>query len=227
MVDTPDIATIAALIGDRARAAMLASLMAGRALTATELARTAGVSKQTASSHLTKLVGAQLAAVERDGRHRYFRLAGHDVASVIEDLTRLAARTGALQPAPGPADEALRRARVCYDHLAGEFGVLLFDGLTQRGLLRARGRQVTLTEQGAHFFAEFGIEAAALESTRRPVCLPCLDWSTRRHHLAGALGAALLHRFHALGWARTQKGTRIIRFSAAGERALRARFAPR
>jgi len=128
---TPDIATIASLIGDRARATMLMCLMAGRSLTATELASAARVTKQTASSHLSKLVDARLAAVESVGRHRYFRLADHDVATVIEHLMGLARRVGAIQVDSGPLDPALRKARVCYDHLAGELGVLVFDSLRQ------------------------------------------------------------------------------------------------
>lgn len=224
---TPDIATIASLIGDRARATILMCLMAGRALTATELARAARVTKQTASSHLSKLVGARLVAVESVGRHRYFRLADHDVGTVIEDLVGLADRVGAIQVESGPLDPALRKARVCYDHLAGDFGVLVFDSLRQRGLLRTVGKSVMITAEGERFFRDMGIDIAALERGRRPLCLACLDWSARRPHLAGAVGAAILNRFFALGWARVQKGTRVVLFSASGERSLRARFTHR
>ena len=221
---TPDIAAIASLIGDRARATILMCLMAGRALTATELARAARVSKQTASSHLSKLVNARLVFVESVGRHRYFRLAGHDVGTVVEDLVGLAHRVGAIQVDSGPVDPALLKARVCYDHLAGEFGVLVFDSLRQQGLLRTAGKKVTLTVQGERFCRELGIDTAALERGRRPLCLACLDWSARRHHLAGALGAGILNRLIALGWARLQKGTRVVLFSASGERSLRTQF---
>lgn len=224
MANTPDIAAVAGLIGDRARAAMLMCLMAGRSLTATELARAAGVTKQTGSSHLSKLVDARLVAVESVGRNRYFRLADHDVGAVIEQLIGLADRVGAVHVDSGPADPALRKARVCYDHLAGELGVLVFDSLKQRGFVRADGTRPALTEDGARFCQAFGIDLADLERRRRPLCLACLDWSVRRHHLAGALGAALLGRCYALGWARPKKGTRVVLFSALGERALRARF---
>lgn len=224
MADTPDIATIASLIGDRARATILMGLMAGRALTATELARAARVTKQTASSHLAKLVNAQLVAVENVGRHRYFRLADHDVGTVIEDLMGLAHRVGAIQVDSGPLDPALRKARVCYDHLAGELGVLVFDSLRQQGCLRTEEKRLGLTEQGERFCRGLGIDLATLERRRRPLCLACLDWSVRRHHLAGALGAAILNRFFAFGWARSHKGTRVVSFSASGERSLRARF---
>ncbi|HEV8454998.1 MAG TPA: winged helix-turn-helix domain-containing protein [Gemmatimonadales bacterium] len=224
MGDTPDIATIAGLIGDRARAAILMALMAGRSLTATELARAAGVTKQTASSHLSKLVAARLAAVESAGRHRYFRLADRDVAAVLENLAGLAHRVGATRVDSGPADPALRKARVCYDHLAGELGVLVFDGLEQQGFLSSEEEQLTLTESGRTFCQGLGIDVGALERGRRPLCLTCLDWSIRRPHLAGALGAAILSRVYALGWARPHRATRVVSFSPAGERSLRARF---
>lgn len=227
MVDTPDIAAIGRLIGDRARATILMALMAGRALTATELARAAAVTKQTASSHLSKLVEARLVAVENVGRHRYFRLANHDVGAVIENLVGLAHRLGAVQVTSGPADPAMRRARVCYDHLAGELGVLVFDSLRQQHLIHADGTALALTGTGESFAETLGVDIAAIERRRRPMCLSCLDWSVRRQHLAGALGAALLDRFFALRWAAQVKGTRTVIFSAVGERALRARFAYR
>jgi predicted transcriptional regulator len=196
-------------------------------LTATELSRAANVTKQTASSHLSKLVNARLVAVESVGRHRYFRLTDHDVASVVEGLVGLAQRVGAMHVESGPPDPALRKARVCYDHLAGDFGVLVFDGLRQQGALRTAGKRVTLTDRGDEFCQSMGIDLAALERGRRPLCLACLDWSARRPHLAGALGAAILDRVFELGWARRSKGTRVVLFSALGERAVRARFGHR
>jgi DNA-binding transcriptional ArsR family regulator len=224
---TPDVATIASLIGDRARADILMCLMAGRALTATELASAARVTKQTASAHLSKLVKARLLAVESVGRHRYFRLTDTDVATVLEDLAGLAHRAGAMQVDTGPSDPALRKARVCYDHLAGELGVRVYDSLRQRGFLRVAKKKVTLTEQGEDFCREMGIDLDELERGKRPLCLACLDWSVRRHHLAGALGAEFLRRFLALGWARPRKGTRIVTFSAVGEQSLLSRFSLR
>lgn len=224
MADAPDIASVASLIGDRARATMLMCLMAGRSHTATELARAANVTKQTASSHLSKLVLAHLVAVESIGRNRYFRLADHDVGTVIEHLTGLAERTGAMHIDTGPQDPALRKARVCYDHLAGELGVLVFDSLTQQGCLQAGDEGLALTTDGERFCDAMGVDLSAMARRRRPLCLPCLDWSVRRHHLAGALGGALLQRFFALGWAHPKKGTRVVIFSVVGERSLRNRF---
>jgi len=220
----PDISHVASLVGDPARANMLTALMSGKALTATELAHEAGVTAQTASAHLAKLEAGGLVATEKQGRHRYFQLSGEDVADVLEGLMGLAARTGHLRTRTGPRDPALRRARVCYDHLAGDLGVGLYDGLRRNGYIANGGGEVILTPAGARSLGEFGIELCKLEDRRRPLCKTCLDWSARRSHLAGSLGAALLDRFYALKWARREKDSRIVTFSSSGERELRRRF---
>jgi DNA-binding transcriptional ArsR family regulator len=224
MKDGPNIVGIAALIGDHARAEILTALTTGQALTATELAGVAGVTKQTVSAHLAKLLEARLVAVESQGRHRYFRLDNRDVAQLLESLMGVAYRTGAVRLRASPREPALRKARVCYDHLAGELGVLVFDGLEQRRLLRTGSDGLRLTRNGQRFFAGIGIDSEALVSRRRPLCRACLDWSVRRHHLAGALGAALLDRCFELGWARRAKDSRVVNFSPSGEQALRERF---
>jgi DNA-binding transcriptional ArsR family regulator len=223
MKDGPSIVGIAALIGDRARADILTALLAGPALTATELAAEAGVTKQTTSAHLAKLLEARLIAVESQGRHRYFRLADRDVAQLLEDLMGVAFRAGAVRLRASPREPALRKARVCYDHLAGELGVQIYDSLERRRLLRSGRNGLELSRQGEQFFGDLGIDLEAL-ARRRPLCRACLDWSARRHHLAGALGAALLGRLVALGWARVAKNSRVVSFSASGEGALRERF---
>ena len=225
MNDGPSIVRIAALLGDTARAEMLTALMGGQALTATELAQVANLTKQTVSAHLSKLVAAGLLAVESQGRHRYFRLAAPDVAELLESLMGVAFRAGALPLQPGPREPAMRKARVCYDHLAGELGVLVYDGLVAKKLLRGEGDGWTLTRRGEDAFAKLGVDVAAAKAERRPLCRPCLDWSARRHHLAGALGAALLQRCLELGWCKRSRGSRVVAFSPQGERALRARFA--
>ena len=225
MKDGPSIVRIAALIGDHARADVLTALMADRALTATELAAIAGVTKQTISAHLAKLRGAGLLSVEHQGRHRYFRLADHDVAQLLESLMGVAFRTGAVRLRSSPREPALRKARVCYDHLAGEFGVLAFEALLARRVFKSEANGLTLTNAGAAWFAELGIDAAAAASKRRAFCRPCLDWGERRHHLGGALGTALLERLFALGWARRAKDSRIVSFTPKGELAFRALFA--
>jgi DNA-binding transcriptional ArsR family regulator len=224
MKDGPNIVGIAALIGDHARAEMLTALLTGQALTATELAHVANVTKQTASAHLGRLLQAQLLAVEVQGRHRYFRLADRDVAHLLEILMGVAYRVGAVRLRSSPREPALRKARVCYDHLAGELGVLVFDSLEQRRYLRTGGAEPELTGPGHKFCADLGIDLEALARQRRPLCRACLDWSMRRHHLSGSIGAALLSRCLDLGWARRAKGSRVVNFSVAGEKALRARF---
>ena len=225
MKDGPNIVRIAALIGDRARADILTALATGQALTATELGNVAGVTKQTMSTHLAKLVDGRLLAVENQGRHRYFRLADRDVAELIEQLMGVAYRTGAVRLRASPREPALRYARVCYDHLAGDLGVLAFDSLEQQRVLKRSGDALLVTKLGAAFWRNIGIDVDALSKERRPLCRACLDWSVRRHHLAGALGAALLRRCFELGWARRAKGSRVVSFTPHGERAFREKFA--
>src|SRR5215510_11538366 len=188
MKEGPNIVRIAALVGDHARAEILTALMAGQALTATELAGLAGVTKQTISTHLAKLLDARLLVVEAQGRHRYFRLANRDVAELLESLMQVAFRAGAVRLRSSPREPALRKARICYDHLAGELGVLAYDSLEDRRFLRSSGERLDVTARGREFFAEFGIDVEALAHRRRVLCRTCLDWSVRRHHLAGALG---------------------------------------
>lgn len=221
MKDGPHIAGIASLIGDRARADILTALMGGQALTATELSEVAAVNKGTASVHLGKLVEGKLVEVESQGRHRYFRLANDDVAELLESLMGVAYRAGALRLKSSPREPAMRKARVCYDHLAGDLGVYAFDRFQKRRFLRHGEAGLELTPAGERFCAGLGIDPAAHGGSRRPACRLCLDWSERRHHLAGSVGAALLQRYYALGWARREKGSRVVSFSAAGEKRLR------
>ncbi|MCB1387583.1 MAG: winged helix-turn-helix transcriptional regulator [Rhodobacteraceae bacterium] len=226
MKEGPDIARIAALIGDPARANMLTALMAGRALTARELAAEAGITAQTASSHLARLQAGGLVTERREGRHKYVTLAGDEVAGVLEALMGLAAGTGQLRTRTGPRDAALRKARVCYNHLAGDMGTRLYDSLRVRGLIAEEDEVVTLTPEGADWMTGFGIDVEALVRGRAPLCRACLDWSERRTHLAGALGRALLARVEALGWARRDGATRVVSFTPAGEAAFAKTLAP-
>lgn len=229
MRNGPDIAAIAALMGDPARSHMLTALMSGQALTATELAQEARVTAQTASSHLAKLVSGGLIEPDKQGRHRYYRLSDPDVADLIERLIGVAARTGHLRTRVGPRDPELREARACYDHLAGHLGVALFDGILARKLLKKRGGTLEVTPSGRAAFEAFGIDLSALDRQKRPMCRACLDWSERRDHLAGGLGAALLQRFIALRWATRPPGSRVVRFSPRGRQLLSDAFseAPR
>ncbi|WEX09373.1 helix-turn-helix transcriptional regulator [Chelativorans sp. AA-79] len=213
-----DLAQIGSLVGDPARANMLAALMGGTALTASELALEAGVTLPTASAHLAKLTGGGLTRMAQQGRHRYYALADQSVAAMLESITGVAAAFGPKRVLPGPRDKAMREARVCYDHLAGEMGVTMLDSFIRKGLVLIRGEGVELSEEGAAYFAAVGIDLDKLKRSRRPVCRTCLDWSVRRAHLAGGLGAAVLDRILALDWARREAESRIVRFTPMGKR---------
>jgi hypothetical protein len=197
--------------------------MSGTALTASELASEAGVTAQTASSHLAKLEAGGLISAVKQGRHRYFRLGDADVAEMLEKMIGVAARAGHLRTRSGPAEPALRKARVCYDHLAGEMGVQMFEALVKARHLSLRGNQVSLTRSGEKFAADFGMNLP--EASRRPLCRTCLDWSQRRTHLAGALGAALLDKFYGLKWARRAGDSRAVVFTPLGEAKFNRLFA--
>lgn len=220
----PDIARIAALVGDPARANILQALMAGKALTSSELAAEAGITAATVSSHLSKLEEADLVAVTPQGRHRYWRLKSHEVAELLEALAGIAAQTGQLRTRTGPKEPALRKARICYDHLAGDYGVMLYEALKKKKLFALEEGELKLSKAGRKFCGEFGIDLPSLETSRRPLCRDCLDWSVRKSHLAGSLGAALLTRIQDLGWARRDRTSRVIAFTPPGERAFLKAF---
>lgn len=225
MVSTNRIAEIGALIGDPARAAFLMALMDGQALTASELARAAGVTPQTASSHLARLTAANLLAVETQDRHRYHRLANADIATMLEGLMQIAA---ANLPVPrkvvvGPRDAALRRARTCYDHFAGRLGVAIAEALAAQGAIAFDDDAGVITKRGLAFLAGHGIALDAAGS-RRPLCRPCLDWSERRPHVAGRLGKAICGHFMDAGLVRRIKDTRAVEVTPKGRQALREVF---
>ncbi len=211
------IAEVANLIGDAARANMLSALMSGQALTAGELARYAGVTPQTTSGHLGKLMQANLISVEKQGRHRYYRLASPEVAQAVHALMSLAA-TGPKRYHPvGPKDKALRLARTCYDHMAGRLAVALADALVEKRYVVLCDGAGLVTEEGRRFFCDFGLELEKATRGKRPLCRTCLDWSERRPHLAGWLGAALLDRSLALGWVSRMSENRALRLTRSGE----------
>lgn len=218
------IAGVAALIGDAARANILSSLMGGKALTAGELARHAGVTPQTTSGHLAKLADAELIAVERQGRHRYYRLASPEIAEAMQALMAVAASGPRRHHPTGPRDEALRMARTCYDHIAGRLGLALADSLRERGLVATDDGAGLVTDDGMRFFAEFGIDLSRGRPSGRPLCRTCLDWSERRPHLAGRLGAALLDRLLELKWVANVPDSRALRVTGAGQRGLAMTF---
>ena len=220
MKNGPDIAALASLIGDPARANILAALMGGKALTAGECAAEAGISAPAASGHLAKLLEAGLLVVLVQGRHRYYNLAGPDIAEAVETLMGLAARVGLKRTRPGPREATMRKARFCYDHLAGETATTLFACLVDRGLLVAKPEGIGLSLRGRSRFLAEGIDLAALESKPRPLCRACLDWSERRPHLAGTVGAAIAKFAIERGWCWREAASRAVHFSPAGERAL-------
>jgi DNA-binding transcriptional ArsR family regulator len=224
MKDGPTIAPIGFLAGDPARANMLLALMSGKALTATELANEAGIAPSTASAHLAKLETGGLIAGVAQGRHKYFRLADHDVAELLEKMTGVAARAGHIRTRPGPSDVRIRKARVCYDHLAGEMGVDLMTALQAQAYLIDVDDKLDLTASGCAFLSVLGIDLERLSRARRPVCKSCLDWSQRRFHLAGGLGAEILRHIYAVGWAKPDTASRAVLFNRTGEQAFRRTF---
>lgn len=224
MLSTSALAETAALVGDPARAGMLLALMGGRALTAGELARVAGVTPQTASGHLARLSAAGLLATQRQGRHHYHRLASPAVARMLEGIIEVTAAEGGTPRrtvVTGPRDGAMRAARTCYDHLAGRLGVALADSLVERGHLELSPEGGAVTDAGVAFLRDFGID---LDAAPRVFCRPCLDWSERRLHVGGTLGAALASRCFALGWLRRAESSRAVSVTRAGERGLRDTF---
>lgn len=213
-----DIAPIAGLLADRARVEMLWAVSDGRHLSAGSLAEVGQVSPSAATAHLTKLVSAGLLAVERQGRRRLYRLANPTVIAALEALAAVA-------PAPRAASRAptqLHLARTCFDHLAGALGVRVTDVLIARGAIVLSDDAYTITASGEGTFAELGVDTKAVASgTRRAVARPCLDWSERRHHLAGALGAALISRWIAAEWFERLPDTRALTVTPQGRRGFR------
>lgn len=223
MVTVASIAEIASLVGDPARAAMLQALMDGRALTASELAGVGGVAPQTASGHLKRLAEAGLIGVAVQGRHRYHRLATPNVARLLENLMQVAADA---KPAPirvGPRDEALRFARTCYDHIAGRLGVALAEAMAREGWIELDDEAGLVTPKGLDRLGAIGV---ALDGAKRkaPQCRPCLDWSERRFHVAGRLGAALCACSLERGWVRRIVGTRALEVTPVGRQTFREVF---
>ena len=228
MFNTSALAETAALVGDPARAGMLMALMDGRALTASELARAAGVTPQTASGHLARLAAAGLLAAHRQGRHHYHRLASPSVARMLEgiiEVSQIDVCRSRRAIVTGPRDLAMRAARTCYDHLAGQFGVRLADGLVERGYIELSSEGGAITEPGIAFFREFGVDLdRAPRGGKHIFCRPCLDWSERRLHVGGTLGAALADRCFALNWVRRCDGSRTVTVTPAGELGIRETF---
>jgi DNA-binding transcriptional ArsR family regulator len=220
----PNVAAVAALIGDPARAAILAALAVGRALPAGELAVSAGLSPSAASAHLAKLLDGELLALEREGRHRYYRLAGPQVAAALESLSLLAAPPVRTAVTRSPQAQAQRYARSCYDHLAGELGVGIAMALEARGVIAAKrgGKRLAITRAGAAWLETvFDIDVRELRPGRLGLACQCLDWTQRRHHLAGPLGTRLFQRCCELGWLTRSRQSRAVQLTRKGRHQLR------
>src|SRR5215472_1207084 len=230
MTSLSTFAEVAALAGDPARAGMLRALMDGRALTASELAYVAGIAPQTASGHLARMATAGLLSVEKQGRHRYHRLASSAVARMIESIMQVASGPGSTRRplVVGPKEVALRMARTCYDHLAGRLGVALADALIRGGHLELASDGGLVTDAGIELFGHVGIDLDALltgsGASSRIVCRPCLDWSERRPHIAGRIGATLCAHSFATGWIRRINGTRAVTITPKGQQIFREQF---
>ncbi len=224
MSTAPQLAEVAALVGDPARANILCALLGGRALTATELAVAAGVSPQTTSGHLGKLFAARLITLMKQGRHRYYRLAGPHVGQMLEGIMNVAlAGPPRFQP-KSKLDDELRRARTCYDHIAGVLGVGLAERLTEREFVVLGDEAGEVTPSGAAFLAKLGIDLSAAGAKRRVFCRPCLDWTERRSHIGGAVGAALANRCFELKWIERVRDSRALTVTPVGRRGLMEAF---
>src|SRR5262249_5932968 len=224
MITGPIIAEIAALIGDPARATMVSALLDGRVLTAGELAYAAGITPQTTSTHLAKLTAAGVLSAIRSGRYRYFRLASPTVAEMIDGLAAVAlAKRPRYRPLSRQA-RALGAARICYDHLAGRLSVALTDSLVAGKYVVLDDDAAEITATGVRFFTALGIELPALRSARRRFCRLCLDWTERRPHIAGAVGAAITKRYFDLGWLTRVKRSQAVLVTPSGRRGFRKTF---
>jgi DNA-binding transcriptional ArsR family regulator len=217
----PGLSRIGALLADPGRAAMLWALMDGSARPAGELTMVAGLSPSAASAHLARLTEGGLLTVEVRGRHRYFRIASPDIAASIEALANVAQASAPLRMTPRPARTVpvdMRYARTCYDHMAGELSVRVFERLVERGLLTLHGTSLEATPDGVARFTEWGIDMSVQKSRRRRFACTCPDWSERRPHVGGALGAALLDSWSAHGWVERTERPRILRITPNGHR---------
>ena len=215
---------VAALLGDKARAIMLWSLLDGKAYTATELANCADISRQSASNHLSQLIEAEMLAVEKQGRHRYFRLANEQVAHAIESMASLIPDAQLYQIKAKSVSQELSFARTCYDHLAGTLGVAITEALVQKGHINPVGNDYQVTASGIEWFVRLDIDLESLKLKKRRFCHKCLDWTERKHHMAGSLGKALLESMLAKDWIRRKQNTREILITPMGKKELNERL---
>ncbi|MBD8026219.1 helix-turn-helix transcriptional regulator [Ureibacillus sp. Re31] len=217
----PNVAIIASLVSEPSRAAILTVLLDGRFHTAGELAYAAGIKPQTASFHLAKMVDANVVHVDKQGRHRYYGIRDQEVAHTMEILLTITPPLKVKSFKQSTEDKALRYARTCYDHIAGNVGVQLADSLKNSGIL---SEEFIVTEKGIQFFQSFQVDLHQIKKKRRSFCHKCLDWSERRHHIGGALGNALLERFLELNWVERIPKTRAIKITPKGRQGFKETF---
>ncbi|WP_109852319.1 helix-turn-helix transcriptional regulator [Aquimarina sp. AU58] len=217
-------AEIASLLGDKSRSVMLWCLLDGRAYTALELSVCANISAQSASNHLKKMIQANILQVEKQGRHRYYKYATSEVAQVIESMAGLVSMNDKYTRTKKPELNGITYARTCYDHLAGEIGVKITDALLDNGMLEIVERTYKITSIGKSWFQDVGINIDDVMSQKRSFAHLCLDWSERRHHLAGALGASFLTMMLQNDWIRRKKDSREILITGKGKLELKTRL---
>ncbi|MDQ0859729.1 helix-turn-helix transcriptional regulator [Bacillus sp. V2I10] len=220
MSSSPDASTIASLISDPSRAAILTVLMDGRSHPAGDLAYVANIKPQTASFHLAKMLEVNVVSLEKQGRHRYYRIENIEIAKALETLLAISPQPKVKSFKQVTENENLRFARTCYDHLAGKLGVKLMDALVDKGYVIEKSNDILITKDGEIFFESFDIRLDIVRKKRRSFLHKCLDWSERRHHLAGALGHELFERFFELKWIERMEKTRAIRITSAGRKGL-------
>ena len=220
----PDLSTIAALIGDPTRAIILSALLGGQSLPASELAYRAHITAQTGSSHLAKLVEGGLLTVHQTGRHRYYQLKNAEVAHLLEALAVVAPAPRTKSPTESAELNALHVARTCYDHLAGKLGVAVTQSLLDQNLIQLDEADYHVTPEGSKWLAAWEIDENQLHKGRRKFACTCLDWSERRYHVAGALGATVADKFFEKGWVSRITGTRALRITDKGNKGLSAQF---
>ncbi|GIN85331.1 transcriptional regulator [Heyndrickxia sporothermodurans] len=224
MSSDPNIAMIASLLSEPSRAAILLALMDDRFYTAGELAKKGGVKPQTASYHLSKMVEANIATVEKQGRHRYYRLSGHEVAKILESLLYLAPPVEIKSFNQSVEDKAIRLARTCYDHIAGNLGVKLTEAMLEMEIIKIDHSEIKITEKGNKFFSDLQVDITHIRKKRRSFCHQCLDWTERRFHLGGALGHAILEKLLELGWIQRAEKTRALKITPKGTKGFEEVF---
>lgn len=220
----PNIAKIAGLLSEPSRAAILTALLDDRYYAAGELANRAGITPQTASFHLAKMVDTKIITVEKQGRHRYYRIENQEIAQILESLLYLAPPVEIKSFRQSNETKAIKQARTCYDHIAGNLGVQLTDSMINMGVLILEGKSLNLTDKGGAFFTEFQVDIPHVRKKRRSFSHKCLDWTERRYHLGGALGNALLEKFMELNWVQKKKNSRALTITQIGTKGLQDVF---